>query len=197
MLNSNLYVALIHFPVINKKDQPIGSALTTIDLHDIARASITFGIRGFYVITPYEDQATLATQVIEHWTKGVGGKLNPDRKKALELIRVAKTFEDAVNSIEQERNEPVVSIATSAKETPGTMEPGSITPDLITIGVLRQKLENKASHVLVFGTAWGLADELIDTCNFILDPIYGNTDYNHLSVRSAVSIYLDRIRNGR
>ncbi len=192
MLESNLYVALIHFPVINKNGKPIGSALTTIDLHDIARASITFGIRGFYVITPYEDQATLAEQVIEHWTKGVGGKLNPDRKKALELIRVAKTFEEAVSLIEQERKQKVVTIATSAKETPGALAPGSITT-----GALRQKLENKASHVLIFGTAWGLADELIDICDFILDPIYGDTDYNHLSVRSAVSIYLDRIRNDR
>ena len=187
MLENNLYVALIHFPVINKKNQPIGSALTTIDLHDIARASITFGVRGFYVITPYEDQAILASKVIEHWTKGVGGKLNPFRKKALELIQVSKTFEDAVSSIEQERKEPVVTIATSAKKTTGS----------ITIEVLKQKLDNKASHVIIFGTAWGLADELIDTCDFILDPIFGYTDYNHLSVRSAASIYLDRIINGR
>jgi len=183
LLESNLYVALIHFPVMNKRDQPIGSALTTIDLHDIARASITFGVRGFYVITPYEDQAMLATQVIEHWTKGVGGKLNPFRKKALELIRVTKTFKDAVNAIEQERKEPVITIATSAKGAVGS----------ITTGELKQKLENRASHLLVFGTAWGLADELIDTCDFILDPIFGNSDYNHLSVRSAASIYLDRI----
>ena len=187
MSENNLYVALIHFPVKNKKDQPIGSALTTIDLHDIARASITFGVRGFYVITPYEDQAILAGQVIDHWTKGVGGKLNPFRKNALELIRVTRTLEDAVASIEKERNEPVVSIATSAKKTCGS----------ITIEALRQKLDNKTSHVIVFGTAWGLADELIDTCDFILDPILGNAEYNHLSVRSAASIYLDRIINGR
>jgi tRNA (guanine37-N1)-methyltransferase len=172
---------------MNKKNKPIGSALTTIDLHDIARASITFGVRGFYVITPYEDQAILANQVIEHWTKGVGGKLNPFRKKALELIRVSKTIEDAVASIEQERKEAVVKIATSARQTPGS----------ITINALRQKLEKRASHVLIFGTAWGLADELIDTCDFILDPIFGSRDYNHLSVRSAASIYLDRIINGR
>jgi len=187
LLENNLYVALIHFPVMNKKNEPIGSALTTIDLHDIARASITFGVKGFYVITPYEDQVTLANQVVEHWTKGVGGKLNPYRKNALELIRVTQTIEDAVSSIEQERNEPVVTIATSAKEIPGS----------ITIEALRQKLDKKASHVIIFGTAWGLADELIDTCDFILDPIFGNTDYNHLSVRSAASIYLDRIINGR
>lgn len=187
MLGNNLYVALIHFPVMNKREEPIGSALTTIDMHDIARASITFGVKGFYVVTPYEDQALLATQVIEHWTTGVGGKLNPYRKKALELIRVAKTFEDAVISMEQERKEPVVAVATSAKQSPGS----------ITTEGLRQKLTDKASHVLVFGTAWGLADELIDTCDFILDPIFGNADYNHLSVRSAASIYLDRIINGR
>ena len=187
MLKNNLFVALIHFPVMNRKDQPIGSALTTIDLHDIARASITFGVSGFYVITPYEDQMLLANQVIEHWTKGVGGKLNPFRKDALELIRVSRTFEEAVRSIEKQRNEPVVTIATSAKRREGS----------ITIETLQQKLEDKASHVLVFGTAWGLAEELLETCDFILDPILGNTGYNHLSVRSAASIYLDRIINGR
>ena len=180
-------MALIHFPVMNKLGKPIGSALTTIDLHDIARASITFGVRGFFVVTPYEDQEMLATQVVEHWTKGVGGKLNPFRKKALELIRVSRTFEDVLNEIEQERDEPVVKIATSAKKISGS----------IGIQELRQKLDNKSSHLLVFGTAWGLAEELIDTCDFILNPIVGNTEYNHLSVRSAASIYLDRIINER
>ncbi len=172
---------------MNKKDQPIGSALTTIDLHDIARACITFGVRGFFVVTPFEDQAKLAKQVIDHWTKGVGGKLNPFRKKALELIRVSKTFEDALKEIEEEREKPVITIATSAKEISGS----------ITTENLRQKLDNQASHVLTFGTAWGLAKELIDSCDFILDPIVGKTEYNHLSVRSAASIYLDRIINNR
>lgn len=172
---------------MNKKDQPIGSALTTIDLHDIARACITFGVSGFFVVTPYEDQAKLATQVIDHWTKGIGGELNPFRKKALELIRVSKTFEDVLKEIEKEREEPVITIATSAKEISGS----------ITTENLRQILDNQASHVLTFGTAWGLAKEFIDNCDFILDPILGKNEYNHLSVRSAASIYLDRIINNR
>ena len=180
-------MALIHFPVMNKNGEPIGSALTTIDMHDIARASITFGVRGFFVVTPYEDQAMLATQVVEHWTKGVGGKLNPFRKKALELIRVTRTFEDVLKEIEQERNEPVITIATSAKKI----------SDSIDIKKLRQKCDSKNSHLLVFGTAWGLAEELIEACDFILNPIVGNAEYNHLSVRSAASIYLDRIINER
>jgi len=184
---NNLYVALIHFPVMNRKGQPIGSSLTTIDMHDIARASITFGVKGFFVVTPYEDQAAIAHQVVEHWTKGVGGVLNPFRKNALELIHVTRTIEDVVAWLEKNDKKPVVTIATSAKQIPGSVDTKR----------LRHILENDASHVLLFGTAWGLAEELINSCDYILDPITGNTPYNHLSVRSAASIYLDRIINGR
>jgi len=183
---SNLYVLLIHFPVMNRKGMPIGSALTTIDMHDIARASKTFGVKGFYVVTPFKDQANLAQQVIAHWTKGVGGELNPSRKQALELIRVAATFEDAIQMIKEETKQQVVTVATSAKAIDGA----------ITIATLKQKITSNASHVIVFGTAWGLADELIDRCDLKLEPITGPGDYNHLSVRSAASIYLDRITNG-
>lgn len=182
----NLYVALIHFPVINRKGDRIGSALTTIDMHDIARAAKTFGVRGFYVVTPFEDQAELAQQVIAHWTQGKGGELNPSRKKALELIRVVARFEDAVQEIQQERNQPVVAVATSAKAL----------VNAISTAELKQKLENGGPHVLVFGTAWGLAEEMIDACDLNLESIKGPGTYNHLSVRSAASIYLDRITNG-
>jgi len=184
--DSNIYVVLIHFPVKNKKGLTIGSALTTIDLHDIARACMTFGLKGFYVVSPYEDQIILAKQVIDHWCKGVGSKLNPHRKKALELIRVTHTFEEALKGMKEERKEQVVTVGTSAKSHSTSIKTKN----------LRQKLNNPGSYALIFGTAWGLADELLDKCDYILEPIKGNTDYNHLSVRSAVSIYLDRIVNG-
>ena len=187
MFENNLYVALIHYPVINRNAETIGSALTTIDLHDIARACMTFGVKGFYVVTPYSDQADLAHRIMGHWTTGTGGRLNPDRKNALSLVRVTESLEQTVSLVEKERNEPVVTIATSAKQSAGS----------IGIGLLRQKLNDTASHVLVFGTAWGLAEKLIASCNYVLDPINGHANYNHLSVRSAVSIYLDRIVNGR
>ncbi len=83
--------------------------------------------------------------------------------------------------------ERVVTVATTAKET---------TKSLTTMK-LRQKLKDKAPHVICFGTAWGLTEEFINMCDFTLDPIYGSGEYNHLSVRSAASIYLDRIINGR
>jgi tRNA (guanine37-N1)-methyltransferase len=182
----NLYVALIHFPVMNRKGDPIGSALTTIDLHDIARASRTFGVRGFYVVTPFEDQARLAHQVLDHWICGKGGVLNPSRKAALVRVRVVPDVETAVRQIKEERNQPVRIAATSAKKLEGAVSPA----------IFKQMLADSASHVLAFGTAWGLSDEFIKGCDIKLEPITGPGDYNHLSVRSAASIYLDRITNG-
>ena len=51
--------------------------------------------------------------------------------------------------------------------------------------------------LLLFGTGWGLAPEALARMDDVLEPVRGTTDYNHLSVRSAASIILDRLRNGR
>ena len=184
-LTHNLYVALIHSPVVNRNGKAIGSALTTIDLHDIARASMTFGVKKFYVVTPFEDQQTLTHKIIEHWTDGVGGEINPDRKAALELIRVASTFEDACTDIANEHDKQLVTIGTSAKEHGKSA----------SIVELKEELNKENPYIIAFGTAWGLAEEFIENCDMILEPIKGSGEFNHLSVRSAVSIYLDRICN--
>lgn len=183
----NLYTALVHYPVVNRQGKTIGSALTTIDLHDMARAAMTFGVKRMYVVTPYPDQAHLADEVIRHWTLGAGSRLNPSRKKALELIRVTDTFENAVRQIQAEQTRPVTIVATSARAHGQT----------ITTHALTQTLKAGTPCLLVFGTAWGLADELIQQCDMQLEPITGPGDYNHLSVRSAASIYLDRLMNGK
>ena len=50
---------------------------------------------------------------------------------------------------------------------------------------------------LLFGTGYGLVDEIMAEADYTLEPIVGPTDYNHLSVRSAASIILDRLRSVR
>lgn len=183
---AELYLALIHHPVVNKKGDIVGSAVTNMDLHDIARAGRTFGVKGYYVVTPYQDQAVLSRQIMDHWTKGAGAKANPARKSALERVRVIDTFDQACQDIENTEGMPVVKVATSARSYPNT----------ISCGSLKRELNENMPHVLVFGTAWGLADEIIESCDHILEPINGAGSYNHLSVRSAASIYLDRLING-
>lgn len=183
---TDLYLALIHHPVVNKKGNIVGSAVTNMDLHDIARAGRTFGVKGYYVVTPYEDQKVLCNQIMDHWTQGAGATANPARKSALERVRVADSFEAVCLAIEGETKRPLVKVATSARSYPNT----------ISCGSLKRNLNENMPHVIVFGTAWGLAEEVIEQCDHILEPIQGAGSYNHLSVRSAASIYLDRLING-
>jgi hypothetical protein len=49
------------------------------------------------------------------------------------------------------------------------------------------------AFLLLFGTGWGLLEEDIEAADYRLLPIHGAGEFNHLSVRSAVSIILDRI----
>jgi hypothetical protein len=47
--------------------------------------------------------------------------------------------------------------------------------------------------LILFGTAWGLDAEIIGRADHVLDPVEGVTEYNHLSVRTAAAIILDRL----
>ncbi len=57
--------------------------------------------------------------------------------------------------------------------------------------------EPGAPLLLVLGTGWGLTDEMLEQADIVLEPIRGVGDYNHLSVRAAAAIMLDRLRHAR
>ena len=63
--------------------------------------------------------------------------------------------------------------------------------------VVRRKISEGECFLILFGTAWGLAQEVIEAGDGILPPITGTGDYNHLSVRSAAAITLDRLLGRR
>ena len=60
----NLHVALLHYPVYNRQRQVIVSAVTNLDIHDIARAALTYGVKSFYVVTPLQDQQKLVKRLL-------------------------------------------------------------------------------------------------------------------------------------
>jgi hypothetical protein len=92
---SNLAIALLHYPVYNKLHEVVTTALTNLDLHDIARSSRTFGLDRFYIVTPSQDQRALAQRIAGHWQEGWGASYNPDRKEALDIVRVCDTLAEA------------------------------------------------------------------------------------------------------
>ena len=179
----NLYVALTHYPVINKRGDIIASALTNLDLHDISRAAKTYGVKAFYVVTPLSDQKVLAEKIIAHWTGGAGAVYNPDRRSALELIKVMDSLIDVAEDVNNIENFYPKTVTTTARRYAAS----------IGCAEFRDLLESGLPYLLIFGTAWGLAESLISEANFVLEPITGTTGYNHLSVRSAAAIILDRL----
>ena len=61
----------------------------------------------------------------------------------------------------------------------------------------RLRLARSERPVLIlFGTGWGLAGEIVAAADVRLEPIRATPDegYNHLSVRAACAITLDRLR---
>ena len=80
--NSNIHLALVHFPVYNKSRDVIVSSVTTLDVHDISRACRTYGVGTFYVITPLKTQREMLERLVSHWLTGHGAEYNPTRKEA-------------------------------------------------------------------------------------------------------------------
>lgn len=180
---TNLYMALVHYPVVNKNGDVIASAVTNLDLHDISRAAKTYGVRRFYVVTPLEDQQTLVKKLVSHWVSGFGAQYNPKRRQALELVQIENSLDEVIDQIIKNSGQTPKIIVTSARRDTGN----------IGFGRFRKLLSDGNPYLLILGTAWGLAKDVMDTADYILDPVTGNTDYNHLSVRSAAAIILDRL----
>lgn len=175
-------IALVHYPVLNKKNEVIGSAVTNLDLHDIARAARTYGVAHYYITTPYDDQKKLADEIIGHWQTGYGATYNPARKEALSTVKIAESVEQVVTELKQQ-DENLLVVATSARNS----------ETCISYSSLREKIENGTPVLLLFGTAHGLAPQVMEMADTVVEPLKGATDYNHLSVRSAASIIFDRL----
>jgi hypothetical protein len=179
-----VFVALVHFPVYNKARQIVATSLTTLNLHDLARLTVTYGAQGLYVVTPLRRQQELARHVVAHWTQGYGAVYNPTRAEAFQSLRVVDSLEVVEQDIVRRCGVTPHYIATDARRFPRG----------ISYAELRQKLwEPGRVFLLLLGTGWGLTEELIARCEYILDPICGPTAYNHLPVRVAAGIMLDRL----
>lgn len=180
----SLYIGLLHYPVYNRNNQRIASAITNFDLHDISRLARTYGVKSFFVITPLKEQQKFAERLIDHWVIGFGAGYNKDRKEALELVDVVSSLDDAIEKIINADGEKPLLIATDASSQ--NERPLSYTRAV-------EFLDANRTVLLIFGTAWGIHKEVIDKADFVLEPIIGTDNYNHLSVRTAAGIILDRL----
>lgn len=186
-MGSNIYIGLVHYPIYDKRKEVVTTAVTNFDIHDIARCARTFGVGGFFIITPLESQIQLVEKVIRHWVEGTGAVYNPTRKESLSLVRVTRTIDEADREISNLWQRKVKKVATGAARHPKS----------IGFEIFRKLLgDRNTPFLMLFGTGWGLTEEVKDSSDYVLAPIEGK-GYNHLSVRSAVAIILDRLLGDR
>ncbi|MFQ5673744.1 MAG: RNA methyltransferase [Nitrospinales bacterium] len=185
--NAHIHLALIHFPVYNKNREIVASSVTTLDVHDIARACKTYGVGGFYIVTPLAAQRLLVERIVQHWKTGYGAQYNSTRTAALLNTRVESTLDAVVRDIADRFGEKPRTIVTDATAFPRS----------VGYGEMRQLLAGPEQNLLMFGTGWGLERGVVQRADYLLAPIPGNNGYNHLPVRAAIAIILDRLLSNR
>ena len=178
-----IYLALLHYPVYNKKHDVVATSITGFDLHDIARTALTFGVKGYYVVNPMQAQREFAEKIRECWMDEASIEFNWTRAAAFQLINIQADLDAVIQDITNKEGKKPVVIGTSAKEK------GAVRFE--ELKSLIQKQEDP--YLLVLGTGWGMADELFSKFDLVLEPIKGVLEYNHLPVRSANAIILYRL----
>ena len=185
----NLYLGLVHHPVTNKKGEDATTSVTNLDIHDIARCCRTFGVKKYFIITPLILQLELVERILAYWRSDTGNAYNPDRQEALKTVSLAKDISEVEENIfKWEHKKPLLAVTgASLTKTHGDMRQ-----------LWQMMRVDKLPCLLLFGTGWGLHPSVTNRADFCINPIgLAKEGYNHLSVRAATAIYLDRFNNAR
>ena len=183
-----LCLALVHYPVLDREGAVITTAITNLDLHDMARSARAYGLSDMFVVHPVEAQRQLAERVRDHWLHGSGKRRIPDRAPPMELLRVVSSLREAWDAVGG--RDQVEVWTTSARCGLG---------EVCAYEQARFRLWRDGSPVmLLFGTGWGLAPAVVEEADVLVEPVRAavDTGFNHLSVRAACAVVLDRLCGG-
>lgn len=183
-MKSSLYVGLVHYPIYDKNFNVIATAITNYDLHDIARSSMTYGVKKYFIIHHVQGQLDMVHKIIDFWRGSVGRNYNSYRTQAFDIIDIRPSIDAAIEAVQAVEGMRPYVVTTDARTYANT----------ISYKALRDKRETDTTPILLLlGTGYGMTKEIMEKFDFILEPIYGAGEYNHLSVRSAAAIILDRL----
>jgi len=190
-----VYVVLLHHPMRNREGKVVTTAVTNLDIHDIARSCRTFGVKEYILVTPIESQHDLVRRILGHWGEEPSQKWHPDRAEALSRVRVEATFHGLLDRLTREHGIKPEVVLTDASDLAGGISFSDYRKELQE----REMSSNSRPVLIVFGTGWGIDRSFHPAVDRILAPIYGpegkqeEGGYNHLSVRAAAAIVLDRL----
>ena len=183
-MSPEIHLILLHHPVVNKRGEIVSTAVTNLDIHDNARSARTFGLTSYHIVTPLDAQVELVSRILKHWKEGFGARRVPNRVDAMDLVQVSRSLEEALVTIMGDREGKPVVVSTCARKR----------DQVVSFSEMRERIgSEQGPFVLVFGTGYGLAEEVLASSDAVLAPIGDPDDWNHLSVRGAVAIILDRL----
>ncbi|MGK7345839.1 MAG: RNA methyltransferase [Candidatus Nitrospinota bacterium M3_3B_026] len=184
-ISRKLAVALVHHPVLNRRGEVVTTSVTTLDTHDLARLLRTYDVPDLFIVTPLAAQRRLVERLARHWTDGFGAEHNPSRREALKTLKVVDSIGAMVDNLKLDAAE-VRLIFTGARKA----------ENAASFAEARRLIRSSEKTVLLLGTGHGLAGSVLEMADMRLEPIEGVGDYNHLPVRMAAAIMLDRLVNG-
>jgi len=123
-------------------------------------------------------------KMLDFWQSDKGHGYNQKRFDAVNSVVLQNNLDAVKRSIEEKEGKKPLVIVTSAK---------SLQSDKTITFYDQAKVWALDRPILfVFGTGQGLSEAVMEQADFVLLPIEGFSDYNHLSVRSAAAIIFDR-----
>ena len=204
-LRARTHLALVHHPCVDRTGKVVTTSLTNFDIHDLARSTMTYGLAAYHIVTPItvhrEKAAHIATLWLEDEASRAAENIGPapssrrrspqslaSRSTALALVRTADSVETVLAELTAEYGRAPLVVGTSARPESFPAAPRRSPSELLAEATL-----DPSPMLILLGTGWGLADALIPSVSRVLAPIEGASDWNHLSVRSAGAILLDRL----
>lgn len=180
----SVFIAVLHWPATDRYGNRIITSFTTLDLHDIARPAKAYGVETYYIAHPVDAQREIIQRQIDYWTSEENKEKQFTRYESVSLVKLVYNYEEIINDIISKKHKKPKVVGTDARTYPNTISYNKLS-SLIK--------EGKDDFLIVFGTGYGIPKSLMETFDYILEPVYGAGDWNHLSVRNAAAIILDRL----
>ncbi len=194
-LASRTHLALVHHPVFDRTGKVVTTSVTNLDIHDLARSTYTYGLAAYHLVTPVTSQREKAAHIASLWMEEAPARPPPatgSRAGALARVRTAESVEAVIAEITAEHGRAPIVVATSARRE-SFPAAARRTPAELLAELSIEPAGEGSPLLILLGTGWGLANALIPSVSRVLAPIEGASDWNHLSVRSAGAILLDRL----
>jgi hypothetical protein len=180
----SVFIAVLHWPATDRYGNRIITSFTTLDLHDIARPAKTYGVETYYIAHPVDAQREVIQRQIEYWTSEENKDKQFTRYESVALVKLVYNYEEIIEDILANKGKKPITVGTDARTYPNTISYKELSEAIKS---------NENDYLILFGTGYGIPKSLMETFDLILEPVYGASDWNHLSVRNAAAIILDRL----